>query len=217
MSNICFDTYVADMNDIEDNVDGYEDSNKDKNCNFFAGKNVDRTRNDIINNVSPATGCCFSRFKTNVINVKTSDELESYIEKLKEDYKKVFSDRDTKLYLDMINTSNTLELLKKKRNINTIKSELNPLLKHYQRLFLGIEQDVGKLKKMVSQVRNVNPFDDITTFNNENNKLKNFRDTGSEEQKLFFHDRSSYEVYETSFYGMLCLVGILFLRTQFKN
>jgi len=217
MSNICFDTYVADINDIEDNVDGYEESNKDKNCNFFVGKNVDRTRNDIINNISPAAGCCFSKYKTNVINVKNSEELDSYIEKLKEDYKKVFSDRDTKLYLDMINTSNTLELLKKKRNINTIKTELNPLLKHYQRLFLGIEQDVGKLKKMVSQVRNINPFDDITTFNNENDKLKNFRDTGSEEQKLFFYDKSSYEVYETAFYGMLCLVSILFLRTQFKN
>jgi hypothetical protein len=217
MSNICFDTYVADINDIEDNVEGYEDGNKDKNCNFFIGKNVDRSRNDIINNVSPAKGCCFSKLKTNVNNVKDTLELDSYIEKLKGDYKKVFSEEDTKLYLDMINTSTTLELLKKKRNINTIKSELNTLLKHYQRLFLGVEQDVDKLKGLVSGLKNVNPFDDIATFNIENKKLKTFRDTGSKEQKLFFYDKSSYELYETLFYGMLCLVSILFLRTQIKN
>ncbi len=217
MSSICFDTYVADINDIEDNVDGYEATNKDKNCNFFDGKNVDRSRNDIINNVSPATGCCFSRFKTNVNNIENAIELESYIEKLKNDYKKVFSEKNTKMYLDMINTSNTLEILKKKKNIGQLKTELNTLLKHYQRLFLGIEQDVGKLKSLVSGLRNVNPFDDITTFNRENEKLKSFRDTGSEQQKLFFYDKSSYEIYETAFYGMLSLVGILFLRTQIKN
>ena len=217
MSSICFDKYVADVNDIEDNVDGYDENNKDKNCSFFIGKNVDRTRNDIINNVSPATGCCFSRHKTDVVNVRDSAELDIYIEKLKSDYKKIFTERNTKLYLDMINDSNTLEILNNKRNINTIKPEFITLLKHYERLFLGIEQDVLKLKNLINGLRNVNPFDDITKFNTENRKLKNFRDTGSEEQKLFFYDKSSYEIYESIFYGMLSLVGILFLRSQIKN
>ena len=56
----------------------------DKNCNFFVGKNLDRTRNDIINNVSPAKGCCFSKLKTNVNNVKDtmSDIMQDQKKKL---------------------------------------------------------------------------------------------------------------------------------------
>ncbi len=220
MPNICFDKYVADMNDIEDNVDGYSDANKDKNCSYFEGKDPDRTRMDIINGVSPNSGCCFSIAKIkDVINVRDSAELETYIEKLKNDYKRIFSviSGGMNIMLDTIMESQTLEIFGKKRTIQHLKTEGPKLMKQYQRLFLGVEQDTNKLKKLISSLNNVNPFQDIQTFENENAKLKEFRDTGTKEQKIFFSDRNSYAIYQGFFYAMLSVVSILFLRTQIKN
>ena len=232
MANICFDKYVADMKDIDDDVDGYNDVKKDKNCSFFNGKPADRTSMDIINGVSPHDGCCFSISKNkNVINVRNVAELDNYIEKLKTDYKTVFVSTQPselgengepinmtpKIILDTINNSQTMEILENKINVKHMKKHAPKLLKFYQRLFLGVEQDVNKVKKLIKQLENVNPFDDIQTFQNENNKHKEFRDVGSEEQKIFFYDRTSYATYEAIFYAMLSVVGILFLRTQLKN
>ena len=101
--------------------------------------------------------------------------------------------------------------------VANLKNEIPKLMKQYQRLFLGVEQDVNKVKKLIKQLENVNPFDDIQTFQNENIKHKEFRDVGSEEQKVFFYDRTSYATYEAIFYAMLSVIGILFLRTQLKN
>ena len=218
MPNICFDKYVADINDIEDTVDGYSDANKDKNCSYFEGKDPDRTRMDFINGVSPNSGCCFSIAENkDVINVRDSAELETYIEKLKNDYKRIFIDRQINIMVDTIINSQTLEIFGKKRTVAHLKSEGPNLMKQYQRLFLGVEQDINKLKKLINRLNNVNPFQDIQTFENENTKLKEFRDTGSKEQKIFFSDRNSYAIYQGFFYAMLSVVSILFLRTQIKN
>jgi len=218
MTEICFDKYVSDINDIQDSVDGYNDVDKDKNCNYFDGKSPDRTRLDIINGVSPHDGCCFSiSDKKDVIKVRDFAELESYIEKLKKDYKRIFIDRQLNILFDTIGNSQTLETFGKKRSKKKLKDEDANLLKHYQRLFLGVEQDENKLKKLIRNFENVSPFNDIQTFNKENEKLKEFRDVGSEEQKIFFYDKKSYATYEAFFYGMLSVVSILFLRTQIKN
>ncbi len=216
MAKICFDKYVVDVNDVEDNVNGYSDANKDKNCSFFNGKSPERMRMDIINGVSPHDGCCFSSSENkDVISVRDFAELESYIEKLKYDYKRIFP--LTRSTFDTIIDSETLELYSKKRTVAHLKNVGPKLMKQYQRLFLGVEQDENKLKKLIKNFENVNPFNDIQTFNKENKKLKEFRDVGSEEQKIFFYDKSSYATYESFFYAMLSITSILFLRTQIKN
>ena len=216
MTEICFDNYVADMNDIEDNINGYSDVNKDKNCSYFEGKSPDRSRLDIINIVSPHDGCCFSTSENkNTINITNNDDLDSYIQKLKNDYKRIFP--QTRSTFDTIIDSETLELYSKKRTVAHLKNVAPNLMKQYQRLFLGVEQDEGKIKKLIQGFENTNPFNDIQTFQNENRKHKEFRDLGTEEQKIFFYDRTSYATYEAFFYAMLSIVGILFLRTQLKN
>ena len=70
---------------------------------------------------------------------------------------------------------------------------------------------------LIKNLQNVNPFNDIQTFQNEYKKQKEFRDVGSEEQKIFFYDKKSYATYEAFFYAMLSVASILFLRTQIKN
>lgn len=218
MTEICFDNYVADINDIENNVNGYSDANKDKNCSFFNGKSPDRRRMDIINGVSPHDGCCFSVSKNkNTVNIKNNQDLDIYIEKLKNDYKRIFEKTGVNRIMDTIINSQTLEILRKKIPIEVLKRDTPLKLKHYQRLFLGVEQDEGKIKRLIQGFENTNPFNDIQTFGDENKKLKEFRDLGTEEQKIFFYDKSSYATYEAFFYAMLSIVSILFLRTQIKN
>ena len=136
MAELCFDKYVAYIDDIEDNVNGYSDANKDKNCSFFDGKSPERTRMDIINGVSPYDGCCFSSSeRKKVINVKDLTDLDSYIKKLKNDYKRIFDEKLRRI-LDTITNSRTLEIFRKKMSITVFKEETPKIIFGNVSLFL---------------------------------------------------------------------------------
>jgi hypothetical protein len=220
--SLCLDKFVVDLEDINNsNTNGYSNENKNKNCEYFRKNNiVNKQKNDLLNYVSPAEGCCFSSLRNNVTLINNGKDLDNYIKKLLGDYKKVFKSHEFKKYTNLImNTSYENLSAESDENLRPLKlMEILPdKFKHYERLFLGVDQDIYRLNKLVAGFRNVNPFSDISEFSSEVEKEKNFRKTGSKEKELFYYDKSSYVNFETIFYIMMSVLSILFIRIQVKK
>jgi hypothetical protein len=220
--SLCLDKFVADIEDINNsNTNGYSNENKNKNCEYFRENNiVNRQKYDLFNHVTPAEGCCFSTLKNNVTLINNSNDLDNYIKKLLEDYKKIFKLQEFKKYINLImNTSYENLSGESDENLRPLKlKEILPdKLKHYERLFLGVDQDIYRLNKLVAEFKNVNPFNDVSKFTSEVKKEKDFRNTGSKEKQLFFYDKSSYVNFESVFYIMMSILSILFIRIQVKK
>ena len=218
---LCLDKFVADLDDIdESNTNGYRNSNKTKNCEYFRENNIlDKQSNDFFNQVNPAEGCCFSPEKTDVTLINNVDDLENYKNNLLQIYTSIYNSYEMKKYLDLL-MNNSYENLSdqedEKFTPGILKDAMYQKLKGYERLFLGVEQDVERLEKLVAQFRNVNP-NNMDNFEREVEREKNFRNSGSKEKELFYYDKSSYALFQTVFYATLSLLSILFIRFQVKK
>ena len=199
---------------------------------------------DPISLANPAEGCCLSNDRLvnepnkGVKIIKTVDDLNSYIKKLKTDYKKVletpigniFKDQNPEEYIITIydhliqQSSEQSPAFKSGRDAITkdpVSPETNDFIKKFnninielRRLFLGVENDLEKMKNMTTDLKNLSPL--LTGFSGKdtNISLQNFSD---KEKKLQYFDKSNYHVYESFFYTMLTIVSILFVRTQINK
>ena len=83
-----------------------------------------------------------------------------------------------------------------------------------RRLFLGVENDLEKIKMKTTEIDNINPLLQGFYNNNNNVDLQNFDD---KEKKLQYFDKNNYQLYECFFYTMLTVVSVLFVRTQINK
>jgi hypothetical protein len=270
MTEICFDSFVVADNDKSFLTSYNSGTGENKDCKYYA-KNGNRTGgegegggkfqtvtgitdstplSDPISLANPAEGCCQSNDRLvkepnkGVKIIKTVDDLNSYIKKLKTDYQKVLETQignifkvktDSEYPKEYIITiydhlitqssetdpSNAFKLGREEITKNSVTPETKDFIEKFnkiniqlRRLFLGVENDLEKMKKMTNDLDNLSPL--LTGFSGKdtNISLQNFSD---KEKKLQYFDKSNYHVYESFFYTMLTIVSVLFVRTQINK